>query len=47
LHHGWLTEPALRGEVLVNGLAVGEHYFACSVDDHCQLTTDQPYPGSK
>ena len=32
---GWLVQPATSGEVVVNGLSVGNHYFACSVDDHC------------
>lgn len=30
-----MGDPAASGEVLVNGLSVGEHYFACSVGDHC------------
>ena len=32
---GWLVQPATSGEVVVNGLSVGNHYFACSVGDHC------------
>ncbi len=34
--HGWLRDPANSGEVIVNGLSVGQHHFACSVGDHCQ-----------
>ena len=28
-------DPESNGEVAVSGLSVGEHYFACSVGDHC------------
>lgn len=31
----WLKDPVANGEVFVNDLSVGEHYFACSVGDHC------------
>lgn len=30
-----MKEPGISGEILVNELSVGEHYFACSVGDHC------------
>lgn len=33
---GWLKDPASSGDLLVHGLSPGEHYFACSVGDHCQ-----------
>ncbi len=32
---GWLKDPESNGEVAVSGVSVGEHYFACSVGDHC------------
>lgn len=36
VYYGWLKDPSTDGEVAVTGLSVGEHYFACSVGDHCQ-----------
>jgi hypothetical protein len=35
VHNEWLKDPETSGDVLVNGLSLGEHYFACSVGDHC------------
>ena len=35
VRHGWSRDPSLSGEVLVSGLSVGLHHFACSVGDHC------------
>ena len=28
--------PVTQGEVFVNNLPVGEHYFVCTVPTHCQ-----------
>lgn len=33
---GWLKDAASSGNVLVHSLSAGEHYFTCSVGDHCQ-----------
>lgn len=35
VRNGWLKDPATNGEVVISELSVGEHYFSCSVGDHC------------
>ena len=32
----WQADASTSGEIVVSGLSPGNHYFVCSVSNHCQ-----------